>query len=63
VSFCASFVSEGQINQQLTVIVRQVMTERNASLLFSVELDNDHCDDLLTVDEKRGYVSSELSFL
>jgi hypothetical protein len=43
------FVSNGQITPPLTVIVRQVVTERNVSLLFTGDLDNGLSDVVLPV--------------
>jgi hypothetical protein len=42
VSISVYFASEGQMTQPLAVTVGQIVTERNLSLLFSDELDNDH---------------------
>jgi hypothetical protein len=53
VSVSIQFVSEGQITQPLTVVVEQVVTERNVSLLVTNEADNGHYDALLP--EKRYF--------
>jgi hypothetical protein len=50
VSVGVCFVSEGHITHPQTVAVGQVMTERNAALLFNGELDNGHCDGLLPAE-------------
>jgi hypothetical protein len=42
-----NFVSEGQITPPPTVIVGQVVTERNICLLFSGEVGNGRCNALL----------------
>jgi hypothetical protein len=42
---------ECPISQPLTVIDGQIITERNVSLLFGAEQNNDHYDDLLPADE------------
>jgi hypothetical protein len=50
------FVSEDGTNQPPTVTVGQIVTEKKVSLLFSNEMDNDHCDALLPVKDKEKYV-------
>jgi hypothetical protein len=57
------FLPAGHITLPPTVILGQVMTERNVFLLFSGELDNGQCDALLRVEEKeRLYTSDEVRF-
>jgi hypothetical protein len=52
-----SFVSECRVTHPSSVVVWEVVTERNASLLFSGELDNEHHDDILPLKEKvTGYL-------
>jgi hypothetical protein len=48
------FISKGQIIQPPTIMV-EVVNEINVSL-FSGELDNEHCDGLMPVEEREvGY--------
>jgi hypothetical protein len=49
-SVSVHFVPECQATQTSTVAAGQVMSERNASLLFTGELDNGHFDALLPVE-------------
>jgi hypothetical protein len=46
------FESDGQITQTPTITVRNTVTERYVSLMFS-EVGNDHCDTPLPNEEKR----------
>jgi hypothetical protein len=46
------FVPEGQITQPTIVIMCQIVTEENTSLLVSDELDNIKCDALLPVKDR-----------
>jgi hypothetical protein len=62
VSIC--FVPDGQTIQPPTVIDDLVATEINVSLMFSPELDIDHCDALLTDEGKEGFgVPDKVYFL
>lgn len=58
VSVSIYFVSEDGITQSPTVIVGQIVAEKNVCLLFSSELENDHCDALLLVKEKERLCTS-----
>jgi hypothetical protein len=53
VSVSVCFVSGSHITPPTPVTVGEVVTERNASLLVSGELDNGYCDALLLVEEKQ----------
>lgn len=46
------FVPEGEITRPLIDIVGQVSNERNFSLYYSAETDNDSFDALLPIQEK-----------
>jgi hypothetical protein len=61
VSVTVCFVSYGQISQKLTVIVGQVVNERNLSLLFNSKLDKGHYEVALTT-EKRAKVFLQICF-
>jgi hypothetical protein len=52
VSISVYYVSESHITQLPFVLVGQVTTERNSSLLFSGELGNDKYDAPLPAEEK-----------
>jgi hypothetical protein len=54
------FVSTGQLTPPLTVIVCQVLIERNVSLLITGDLDNGY--DLLPAEEKRGTLDESFYF-
>jgi hypothetical protein len=57
------FVSQGQIIPPPTVTAGKVVNERNVSLMFNRELDNEHCDTLLPVNEKQILdISGEVCF-
>jgi hypothetical protein len=45
-------VSVSQITQSSTLMDGQIVTERNISLLLLDELENDHYDAVLPVEEK-----------
>jgi hypothetical protein len=49
------FVLEDHVTQPLTVVVGQVVTERNMSL-FNSKVDNGHNDALLPIEERKLWV-------
>jgi hypothetical protein len=56
VSDSVCFLSENQIIHLPSVVVDQVVIERTMYLLFSDELDSDHYDALLPIEEKVRFV-------
>jgi hypothetical protein len=51
VSVTVYFISESQVTQPLTVIISQVVNERNVCHSFNGELDSDHYGAMLPVGE------------
>jgi hypothetical protein len=56
-------VYEGKVIQQQSVMAGQIVTKRNASLLFCGESDKNHCDSPLLVEEGRFGISDEIRSL
>jgi hypothetical protein len=55
------FVFEGQITQPSTVMIGEIVIERNAYPLFCRELDNGHYDALMSVKAKNNCIIDDVS--